>query len=214
MSGRGPKARLVRRGGQRGYNLVEVMASLSLLIITSAGIVALQKVSIFGNMRAKQLAVANQIGRTWMERLRTDSVVWNYPSFGNAGSMSSDINETVWLNMISSPNMWFEPATNTVRNATAGADALGNDVLDLSKAQFCTHIKLNWMYPNEVMRADVRVVWLREGGQGPYGDKLCGFGNTLPEPLKSLTPPSPPDTMMSRYHAVYLSSSIVKNAAQ
>ncbi|MDW8247887.1 MAG: hypothetical protein RMJ98_01115 [Myxococcales bacterium] len=180
---------------------------ISLLIIASSGIVALQKVASQGNGHARELAVASQVARTWIERLRTDATVWNTsPKTGTP----SDIGQTVWLNQVNSaPQVWARPVFNGVLGSP-GADVHGNDVpvAELGNAFYCTHIRLSWMFPEEVIRADVRVVWQRAGGLGGFnnlgvcadGQAVANFDNPALQPL-------------SRYNFVYLSSSIFRNKA-
>jgi type II secretory pathway pseudopilin PulG len=198
-----------RRGwASRGYTVVEVLVGISLLIIASSGIVALQKVASQGNGHARELAVASQVARTWVERLRTDATRWNAsPVTGTP----SDIGQTVWLNQVNAaPQTWFRPAFNAVLGSP-GADVHGNDVplAELNNAFYCTHVRMSWMFPEEVIRADVRVVWQRAGGLGGFDNQgvcadaqvIANFSNPVAQPL-------------SRYHFVYLSSSISRNKAQ
>jgi Tfp pilus assembly protein PilV len=197
------------RGASRGYTVIEVMVGISLLVVMSAGVIAMQKVTTYGNMRAKQLAVASQIGRSWIERLRVDAAGWNYPSPTKA--LTSNLaGNTIWLNqVINQNNLWFEPVFSAGRGSP-GADALGNDVQVLNTATYCTQIRLSWMYPNEVMRADVRVFWLREGGLGAFGGSaLCG--NPGAGYIANFD--NPAVTPLARYHFAYFSSSITKNTA-
>jgi type II secretory pathway pseudopilin PulG len=198
-----------RTRGSRGYTVIEVMVGISLLMVMSAGVISLQKLTTFGNMRAKQLAVASQIGRSWIERLRVDAAGWNYPS--PTKSLPSNLaGNTLWLNQIINQNgLWFEPAVVAGRGSP-GADALGNDVQTLANANYCTHVRLSWMYPNEVMRADVRVFWQREEGLGTFnGTPLCG--NPAAGYIANFD--NPAMTPLARYHFAYFSSSIVKNTA-
>ena len=51
----------------RGYTVIEVMIALTLLAIGTSGIIAMQKVTSVTNREARNLVIANQIARTWME---------------------------------------------------------------------------------------------------------------------------------------------------
>jgi hypothetical protein len=198
--------------------MIEVMVGLSLLVVMSSGIVALQKITTFGNMRARQLAIASRIGSTWLQRLRNDGSRWNYPSPSHPGT-SNNLGETKWLSTVdSSPNVWFRPAEDATLGMSPGFDALGNDVpvADAAKAVYCTHVRLNWMYPPptgnvpapELIRADVRVFWLRESGPGPIGNLPVCSPDLAAADVDLLS-----NLAMTRYHFVYFSSSIPKNIA-
>ncbi len=193
----------------RGYTVPEVLISLAMLTIGVMGVIAMQKVTIIANRDARNLVVANQIGRGWLDRLRTDAVAWNHPSVGDS---TSDLSDTVWLNHVD--NTWFRPADHA-RGAGA-ADAFGNDVsysaeatADFAnRAVFCTHVRLNWVSRDTtigplVLRADVRVFWLRDGGGGNLG------GETFCAP--SMNAASVADATVN-YHFVYLTTAVVENA--
>jgi Tfp pilus assembly protein PilV len=215
MTTRSTNAR-ARRFGSRGYTVVEVIMAMSLFAVSSVGIVALQKVTTVSNMRAKNLSVANQIARTWVERLRSDASVWNYPSPTQITTVS-DIGETVWLKNVATTG-WFFPKTTAVTNGYvydgAAFDAFGNgipsnDVTATEAAPFCTQLRLSWIYPNELIRADIRVFWTREGNAGPFDGKPLCSANT------DITRFDLPDgDALSRYHFVYVSTSVRKNTAQ
>lgn len=197
-----------RRQTQRGYTVIEVMVGISLLIIASSGIVALQKVATQGNGHARELATASEIARSWIERLRTDATAWNVsPKTG----VSSDINQTILLNQTNTtPQVWFRPPFNAVLGSP-GADIQGNDVpvANLDTAFYCTHLRLSWMFPEEVIRADVRVIWQRPGGLGGFNNtSVCANNQTVASFDNPLLSP------LARYNFVYLSSSIVRNKGQ
>ena len=191
---------------RRGYTVIEVMIAIALLGIASSGIIALQKVTAIGNLRAKSLSTADQIARTWIERLHGDATAWNYPS-PSAPGVVSNINQTVWLaNANTNANAWFRPAENP--RGTAAFDVLGNDIPDANAANaaYCANVRLAWLYPNTLIRADVRVFWLREGGAGPVGGTPFCSPNA---PIGVFDVPG--NLPVARFHAVYLSASIAQN---
>lgn len=196
----------------RGQSVIEVMVAISLLAIASTGVFALQKVAITGNSRAKDLAVASQVGRTWLERLRADASGWNYPAPSHpsvqcSGGTAGCIGSTTWLKGVSTPNVWFKPANVSGRGG-AGFDALGNDVADtlIGTATYCAHVRLAWMYPNELIRAEVRVFWLKQGGDGPLGGTFCAEAD--PAVLGSAA-----NDPLGRYHFAYFATSVPVNPA-
>lgn len=193
----------------RGYTVVEVMIALTLITLGVSGVVALQKVTTVANRDAHSLAVANQIARTWLDRLRTDAVSWNLPSPSNP--TGQDINtDTQWLKFIDSGAIWFQPAF--VDNWGGPAfDQYGTDVSNTEEpAKYCTHVRLQWIYgppsvhpPPNLIRAEVRVFWLRDGA-------------ALPEGMSGICDPAadPDDigTATETFHFVYATSAIKQNA--
>jgi len=200
--------KLSQRRFATGYTVIEVMIALTLLAIGTTGIIAMEKVTTIANRDAKNLVIANQVARTWLERLRADAVQWNHPSPQNAGS---DLGDTKWLNNHVDGN-WFRPADDAL--GSPAADALGNDVrdADLSPAAFCTNVRLTWLYGPPpaapapyLIRAEVRVYWLREGGGGTVdGNGICN-----PATSPALVSPA-----VERYHFVYVASAIAQNQAR
>lgn len=203
--------RSVRARSARGYTVVEVLIGISLLIIASSGIVALQKVTVQGNGHAREMATASQVARTWIERLRTDATLWNYsPKNGGA----SDISDTVWLQQVNAaPLTWFRPAINGLRSP--GADIQGNDVpsVNINNAFYCTHIRLGWMFPEEAIRAEVRVVWQRSSFTGGFNN-LPVCSNAQDVGAFSLVNNAPGKGPLARYNFSYVVSTIVRNKPQ
>lgn len=196
-----------RQAAARGYTVIEVMIALTLLAIGTTGIIAMQKVTTVANRDAKNLVIANQLARGWLERLRADAVQWNHPS---PIKSTSDLGETKWLNNVD--GNWFRPTDDPLGSPTA--DALGNDVrdADLSPGVFCSNVRLTWLYgpavtapPPYLIRAEVRVYWARDGGGGTVDGKgICN-------PSTDLTQVSP---ALDRYHFVYVTSAIAQNQAR
>lgn len=195
-------------GRAAGYTVIEVMIALTILAIGTTGIIAMQKVTTVANRDAKNLVIASQVARTWIERLRSDAVQWNHPSSLNP---LSDLGETKWLNNVN--GTWFRPVDDTL--GSPSADALGNDVREANLGQeaFCTNVRLTWLYGPPVtvpapylMRAEVRVYWLRDGAGG-----VIETGKTICDPTINLASVTP---ALDRYHFVYLATAIKQNQAQ
>jgi hypothetical protein len=148
------------------------------------------------------------VARSWVERLRTDATRWN--SSPKTGQVS-DLPQTVWLNQVNAaPLTWFRPTPSAVLGSP-GADIQGNDVpvVNLNDAFYCTHLRLSWMFPEEVIRADVRVIWQRVGGLGGFGNQGVCSDN---QPTAAFSDPL--QLPLARYNFAYLTSSIVRNKAQ
>lgn len=209
MSGKG--SRLGLRA--RGYTMLEVMIALTLVTVGVSGVVAMQKVTTVANRDARSLAIANQIARTWLDRLRTDSVSWNFPSPSMPGG--DDLaTDTIWLRNVGTAG-WFQPETHSPVDGISRGGALfdmhGTDISDLEEPEpfFCTHLRLEWLYgpppapPPYLIRAEVRVFWLRDGGSG------------LPEGMTSVCDPTNDPLAVGAatdsFHFVYATSAIKQN---
>lgn len=171
-----------RQSRGRGYTILEVMIALTLITVGVSGVVAMQKVTAVANRDARNLAIANELARTWLDRLRTDAIAWNQPGPSAPGS-SDLVSDTVWLGLTGDVVGWFQPDAHPTRGGAA-FDVQGMDISNTPDrdASFCTHLRLEWIYgpyPTQpapyLIRADVRVFWLRDGGGGLLSDmtSLC-----------------------------------------
>lgn len=194
----------------RGYTAVELLMSVAILSIGVTGVVAMQKVTVTSNQHAKNLAIATQVGQAWIDQLRADALSWNHPS---AQSPASDLNQTVWLNNVPNGNdpEWFRPDWDSARDFGASFDALGRpaDPEGTTAIPFCAHLRLSWLYQplgtmagNGLIRAEVRVFWLREGQSGLAGRAVCASAE-VPEDIGQA---------IDRYHLVYNVSAIRQNS--
>jgi prepilin-type N-terminal cleavage/methylation domain-containing protein len=210
---RPPRARAVsalgpapaRAAAVRGYTVLEVMVALAVLTIGGAGIVAMQKGTLFGNNSARNLATANAIAATWAERLRTDGLQWTAVAGNNT------IGDTRWLNavgadfpsIIGNEGKWLRPSEDAASDVWYQANVQGLDTGTAADAVFCTNIRLVQLLPT-MIRAEIRVFWLRDQGGGTIGtgNALC---SDSPSYLADLGP------ARSHYHFVYLTTAIMRN---
>ncbi len=83
-----------RSARERGFSAVEVIVSMTVFVIGAAGVIAMQRAAIRGNMEARQLDMGSAIAREWMERLQRDAARWgSLDSNGNPVPLS----KTLWL---------------------------------------------------------------------------------------------------------------------
>ncbi len=175
----------VTRRAQRGYTAVELMMAISIFGIGVAGIISMEKVTSVSNQHAKNLAIATHIAESWLDMLSTDAVGWNHPRTGDAAVFSDLAADTVWLQAVL-PNAdaaanWFLPAFSAARSFGPAFDALGDPVNpDTGTVAFCSHLRLSWLLQptrdgNGLIRAEVRVFWLRDGQ--PFAQNLCAAGS-------------------------------------
>jgi len=141
------------------------------------GIIALQGAAVTANQRAQELTTATNIARRWQERLRRDSYQWTAPSQENP---ITNIGNTWYLRPLATAagTDWMlptQPGGLVAALESPAADYWGNDVaLGSPNTYYCTHIRLTRLIVNELVRAEVRVWWFRQGGVRPADYGNCG----------------------------------------
>jgi prepilin-type N-terminal cleavage/methylation domain-containing protein len=194
---------------RRGYTVVEVMMAMAILAVGATGVIAMQKATLIGNVRARDLHVGNAIASSWIERLRADSQRW----LVNEDSTST-IGQTRWLNVVGSDfptvagaeGAWFRPAQVALEDISYLADVRGDDTTDPSVAGFCTHLRLTQLTPR-MIRAEVRVYWLKTHGVSTTPQS----GGTLGGVAFCNEDPALVGAERQRYHFVYMTSGIMAN---
>lgn len=168
---------------QRGYTAVELMMAVTIFGIGVAGIMAMQKVTAVSNAHAKNLGMASHIAEAWLDNLSTEATLWNFPAPGNS---LSNLSSTLWLRNVGTTQdaaaNWFLPAYSTTLLFGPAFDALGSPVdaaVNPAAVAFCSHLRLSWLYQpgtdgNGLIRAEVRVFWLRDGQR--FAGSFCAAG--------------------------------------
>lgn len=180
---------------------------MAILAIGAAGVVSMQRGAIQGNVDARRLDMANSIAREWVERLRRDSMMWTLPNQANLNA--NNIGKAVLLTNIDDgkwhlPNQRIGDLSLDGLSAvnSPGFDILGVDQADVSgtntNVMFCVGIRLSWLVPQTLIRAEVRVFYPRGLDVTP----AAGFCSTEP-------PVDAPNTAL--YHYVYAITAIRKN---
>jgi prepilin-type N-terminal cleavage/methylation domain-containing protein len=155
------------KGRARGFTLIEVMMALTILTIGILGIISMQKSAVVTNNDAQQFTTATQIARGWIDRLMRDAALWNSPSSNNP---SSDIGDTFWLQNVTGTNagQWILPTMQTYGDGRVESPAFDRDGNDVTTATattltantvYCTNIRLQYIFPDQLIRAEVRVFW-------------------------------------------------------
>jgi type IV pilus assembly protein PilV len=160
MSAR-PAVRRRPRRRSAGYTMIEVMMAVGVLTAGAVGIMAMTQASTRGNYEARQMTTAAQLAQRWVERLRRDAVHWR------RGATTADptlLAETQYLQNVPGPGTapsWFVPMPAGTSTETAHFDHYGRDLIAGATPQYCTNIRLGWLYVGRAIRADVRVWYLR-----------------------------------------------------
>lgn len=185
-----------RRARRAGYTLVEVMMAIAVMTAGALAVMALHQVTTFGNMQSRQLTTATQAAQTWVERLQRDSINWTTggPTADRSlGGLNTALARTTYLRSVARPGAaatWSVPAPALATESWA-FDHFGRDTRIAADMRFCTNVRLQWVYPAQAMRADVRV-WYMRSHTGidvtPFVGCAAGTDpNTLTAQLQSLS---------------------------
>ena len=159
-----------RSPNRNGFTLIEVMMALAVMTIGAMGIISMQRATIRGNMTARATTTANQITRTWLERVRTDALSWNTNQM--AGVLGTNYLATV---PPVGPTAWFAPVPNNGAESW-GFDYSGRDTRNPDQMEYCTHIQTQWIQPGEVAKVTVRTWWYRNTLNDRTVFPNCGVG--------------------------------------
>jgi type IV pilus assembly protein PilV len=198
-----------RRTRAAAYTVVEVMMSLAVLAVGATGVIAMQKTTVIGNVRARDLSTANGIASAWLERLRADGLRWMVQDNNN-----STIAQTRWLNVVGfdfpavagAEGTWIRPAADAAQDLSYLADVRGDDTSNIAIAGFCTHLRLTQLTPR-MIRAEVRVYWPKTHGVNTSPQT----GGTLGGVPLCDEDPALVGAERHRYHFVYMTTGILAN---
>ncbi len=190
-----------------GYTVVEVMMALAILSIGATGVIAMQKAALIGNIRARNLATANFLAQGWIERLRLDGLRWR----AIEGSNLTTIADTAFLKVVgtATEGEWFAPDLSdpaALPGWAQGTDLRGVDEPNAAGQVFCPELRITELVPSQVIRAEVRVYWLRPQG----GGQINAGGDMCPGPDQAHSSALSQDESRENYHFVYLSTTIRK----
>jgi prepilin-type N-terminal cleavage/methylation domain-containing protein len=190
------------RTRERGFTLIEVMAALLIFGIGLLGIMALHIVARKGNNDAQDVTAATVVAEHWMERLRTESTMWNY------GSADLTVTRTPMLSPLGAgadttgaTTGWIPPPQNPLLTRTSEESVrTETDGTEIPMGEYCTEYRVTTLIPNQVLRAEVRVMWWKEDVARPVN------WNTCPPP-----PGSGGNPDITLQHVVTLSSTLWRN---
>ncbi len=150
-----------RKRSQGGYTLIEVLMAIGVMTVGAVGIMALQQATTRGNTHARQMSVATEFTRTWLERIRRDALTWNQP--GLAGTAGTRFLSNV-LASGGTIGEWFTPDTTGSpfgEHPSANWQGVDTNGTDAGPMVYCTNVRLRWVIDQQAIRADVRTWWHR-----------------------------------------------------
>ncbi len=155
----------IRRGGELGFSLVEVLVALVILAIGFLGVSLMQVMSISGNTFSKEITVATQLGQDMCEKLKTleYSATTTDPALYTVGEATSETNPHPFSGDV---NRDLDGDGNT----TDLAVALGtNNIIDERGQTVGPRIYTRtWIVTNNQpyaisKRIDITVSWMEKG---------------------------------------------------
>lgn len=198
--------------------MIEVMIAMSIMTIGAMGVMGMIRASVQGNVDARNQDVANQVARTWMERMRRASTGWT--TDGNIQSPGGGADKLIAGHIDSG---WYVPADDTpgvglADGTSAAFDLLGRDVPTSEwytrtdpvtgastpgAALFCTHVRLDCITGGApagqcpLLRTQVRVFWPRRLTAAPAA-QYCDTASITDVELNA----------NNEYHFTYVTSAI------
>jgi prepilin-type N-terminal cleavage/methylation domain-containing protein len=211
-----PSARPCSRStrSNRGYTAIEVLIAMTVMAIGAAAVMSMQKASVQGNLDARKTDVASSIARMWVERLESDATQWTQPNNNNVLGNNLGTATALFTNL---DNGWFVPAPPAPMSFAY--DILGRDLqgADAANAVFCVNMRLKTLVTGipvqggapvpQLIRADVRVVWLRGLGVNPSG----AFCNTSNADMGTADLSETGRLGGPAYHAIYVTTAVKEN---
>lgn len=183
-----------------------------MIVITTVGFLALINLQV-GTMRsvgnAKSMMQAVNLGEHFIETLKSESLSWNgdgtmllsfparYPHLHQVGNAVANGGST-WLEGYTSSDLdrRFGPMGN---DDTWDAGVSGEFPALVDK-RFCLHYRLSWIIPNWLIRADVRVLWMKnEADMSLY--QSCGTGTDMHRDLANVSSITIPGMVMRNVFA-------------
>ncbi len=148
------------QASKRGYTLVEVMMAMGIMAMGGVGIMGLHQASTKANLEARQISMANNVMRTWMERLKRDALLWTQ---GGDSAATANLTPTAYLSQQGAG--WFVPDPTDAAESHA-FDHFGRDTSVAATMRYCANVRVVWVVPGLAVRTDVRVWWVKRGVDG------------------------------------------------
>ena len=179
--------------------------SMTVLLIGSIGVMAMQRAAVQGNADAREMDVASSIARGWIERLERDATLWTQATVPQTPPPNLPsailVNENI-------TGQWFLPQARLAANGSQNDvespafDILGQDVDSLSAqgVRYCVNLRLTPLTTDQTLiRAEARVFWPRNLTVSP-DQNYC-----------SQAPSNTLDTDVQKYHFVYAVTALRQN---
>jgi type II secretory pathway pseudopilin PulG len=157
-----------RRTGRRGsiatgFTLMEALIALLLLFIAILGMGALAGTAVRSNRDAQQRTEATALAETMLSLIRIEGLGWNETTWAPASDTYMPLLNQLDVSTETHDLGGYRELTQDIPPDGTQAFDKGLAMVDpdAPQAQYCVHYNLTWLQPNETLRAEVRVYWLR-----------------------------------------------------
>lgn len=187
---------------ERGFTLIEIMAALLIFGIGLLGIMALHIVARKGNNDSQDVTAATSVAEFWMERMRSESTMWNYNSSDLTVTRTPMLSPLgAGADVAGATTGWIAPPGNPLLTRTTQESVLvESDGTEIPMGEYCSQYRVTTLIPDQVLRAEVRIMWWKEG---------------VPRPTNWSTCPAPPgvggNPDITQQHVIVLSSTLWRN---
>ena len=169
-----------------------MMVSLAIIVVGFMGLLDLQTSGIQGATEGRSLFHGLKLAEHFAETLRTEAISWtrgitlnnntDFP-FLQEAPIGADDATSGWE--VATPGGYvgtlanFSDQTNYCDKGVCDAGVL-NELPATSDVRFCIHYRLTWLTADVVLRADVRVLWVRPGRErGLYAACEVGMADDI-----------------------------------
>ena len=151
--------------------MMEALIALVLMFIAVIGMGALAGATVRSNIDANDRTTALSLAEKLLARMRTEAMGWNRPQWAPRLDVEDVRRDMPLLSRLppgdASGTTGFVELTQRFGPVRAFTRDLEMVAPSAPGAKYCVHYRLTWLQPNESIRADVRVYWMRRGRTRP-----------------------------------------------
>ena len=179
-----PFMRLLRARirGQAGFTLVELMAVLVISVIGFLAMIHLQTAMLRATTTAWDTTSATLLAEHVLEAIRTEALEWTNNSdqppwqtkFHYLNALSPGASTSGWrrafpttgaIQMVNQAGRLFGTGVQYDAGVVAAGGGADGPLPDNRNQRFCVNYRLTWIIQDELLRAEVRVMWPRSDSQ-------------------------------------------------
>lgn len=187
----------------RGFTLVELMAVMAVSLIGFLAILYLQQGVIRGSANSWNMVQATHLARHVLETIRLEGTQWyNDTGMGQGGAQQNQFTylRHVGPAMVGGNSGWrnidffpagtpFQMVDQLGRQVAYDPGAL-QEIRPDRNPRYCARFRLTWLIPNQLIRAEVRVLWPRDDTRAGRYDQCDMTMDTRPADAFSITIPT------------------------